>query len=181
MNKAITSFWKGLFFRSNVSKIRKTIMKYLADEGIKSEIEDGSILMTLDDCIYSIDFELENDYPRCDITLRVADEDYQALELSQKTFIADKVNTDELHLSTVRAFDDSIMVTTSFYFANKKMLLSLFYDYFVDLKETVNYTMELTVDKIQTKEIKRPIGFTVNINSSNEKEQESKIASVLHT
>ena len=111
--------------------------------------------------VYRIDFDLEGEYPRCIISYQVANEDYQALQLSQKTFIADKVNTDEERLSTVRAFNDSIGIDTYFYFTNQRMLLILFYKHFTDLKTVVEATMEQAIEAIQEKESKRPIGFSV--------------------
>lgn len=174
MNKAITSVWKSLFFKSNIYKIRKTIINYLTGEGIKTEMIDGSILATVHDNEYAIDFDLENEYPRCDIMFKVEAEEYQTLELSQKTFIADKINTDEYRHTVVKAFNESIVLETHFYFTSRKMLLSLFYDYFVDLKATVNDAIELTVNEIKKKENKRPIGFAFNAASyKNEEEDKS--------
>ena len=56
------------------------------------------------------------------------------------------------------------------------MLLSLFYDYFVDLKETVNAVIGLLIDELQEKQEKeekkekRPIGFVTNSAASKKKE-----------
>lgn len=36
MNKAITSFWKRLFFRYDVSRMRKVVVDYLTTEGIQT-------------------------------------------------------------------------------------------------------------------------------------------------
>ena len=161
MNKIVTSYWKSLFFRHNIRKIRKALMEYLSGEGIKSQLVDGGIHVALEENVYRIDFDLEGEYPRCIISYQVANEDYQALQLSQKTFIADKVNTDEERLSTVRAFNDSIGIDTYFYFTNRRMLLILFYKHFTDLKTVVEATMEQAIEAIQEKESKRPIGFSV--------------------
>ena len=42
------------------------------------------------------------------------------------------------------------------------MLLVLFFNHFLDLRETVYATMEQTVDAMREKENKRPIGFAAN-------------------
>ncbi len=41
MNKAVSFLGRGLCFKHNIGKIRKTIMDYLKNEGIKAEILDG--------------------------------------------------------------------------------------------------------------------------------------------
>ena len=107
MNKAVP-FLEKMFFKNNVNKIRQTIIGYLKEEGIETELTDGVIIVILDELHYGIHFDLENDYPKCNIVFGLKSEDYETLELYQKTFIADKVNTDGEHLSVVRAYKDSI-------------------------------------------------------------------------
>lgn len=171
MNRAVP-VWKKLFFNSNISRIRKTIMDYLKEEGIKAEMENGLMIVELDGYYYSIDFDLDGEYPKCEIGFRMKNEDYEALELSQKTFIADKVNTDEERHSVVKAFSEEIVIDTHFYFNSKSMLLFLFHDYFVDLKDMVDETMNWLANAIEeTKNQRRPIGFTASV-SSNRKNSE---------
>lgn len=177
MNKAVLSFWKGLCFRHNIGKIRKTIMNYLADEGVKAEIQDGSVLVTFEDNIYTVDFYLDDEYARCDIEFSTKDEDYQKLELSQKTFIADKVNTDEYRHSVVKSFNNSLSAETHFYFTDKRMLLALFYAYFMDLKFTVDDMIEIAIGQMQEEKNKRPIGFTINRDSEQQAEDTKFAAS----
>lgn len=171
MNRAV-SMWKKLFFRNNIGRIRKTVVDYLKGEGLKVQIESGLIFVELDECYYTVDFDLEGEYPKCGIEFRIKSEEYEALELSQKTFVADKVNTDdELH-SVVKAFNDEIMVVTHFYFNNKEMLLSLFYEHFTDLKDTVDeMSLHLmnVVEENRQKQQRRPIGFTISTFSKEEK------------
>jgi len=106
-------------------------------------------------------------------------EDYETLELYQKTFIADKVNTDGEHLSVVRAYKDSIEVDTSFFFNDKDMLLSLFYDYFCDIKNTVDEMYACLATKVEENEEmkkRRPIGFTANITTKKVEEENNMVA-----
>lgn len=177
MNKIITSFWDKLFFKRNIRKIQKALLNYLSEEGLKYQVVDGDIRMIWEECVYRIHFNMDNEYPQCEIFYSAGDEDYQALELSQKTFIADKVNTDENRFSTVKAFEDEICISTSFYFTTKKMLLVLFFNHLVDLRETVDVTMEQAVYAIQEKENKRPIGFVVNQMLESEQERTNIVAS----
>lgn len=172
MNKAVLSFWEKFRFRCNINKIRKSIMEYLTNEGIENKLVKGSIQVTYEDYKYAVDFNLDKEYPCCNITFEIADEDYQALELSDKTFIADKVNTEEEHHSVVKCYNDSISVETRFYFTDKKMLLTLFYTHFTDLKSTVDHMLDVTLDKLHEKEAKKPIGFT--ISQSNIHSQEDR-------
>ena len=69
---------------------------------------------------------LDDEYPYCDIEFSTKDEDYQKLELSQKTLIADNVNTDEYRHSIVKGFNNSLSAETHFYFTNKKCCLYCF-------------------------------------------------------
>lgn len=172
MNKAVTPFWKNIFFRNNINKIRKVVIHYLINEGIEAQIKDGIIQITLKDHQYEVEFDLENEYPRCDITYEFESEKYENLKPSQKMFIADRVNTYEDRHSIVKAFKGSIIVDTHFYFTNKKMLLSLFYEYLIDLDDAVKDTDKLTTKKIKEQENRTPIGFRVNITSP--KDEESK-------
>lgn len=172
MSKMATSFRKKIFFRSNINKIRKAVIHYLINEGIEAQIKDGIVQITLREHQYEVEFDLENEYPRCDITFEFESEKYENLKLSQKTFIADKINTQENRHSIAKAFKDSIIVDTHFYFTNKKMLLSLFYEYLIDLDDTVNDMDKLTIKKIKEQENRTPIGFRVNITSP--KDEDSK-------
>lgn len=174
MNKAITSFWKRMCFRYDVSRIRKAIMDYLTAEGIQAEVKDGMIQVLFEDYYYNVEFDLNGEYPRCDISFRLKDETYEKLNLSRKTFIADKVNTDEERLSTLKAFGDALIADAHFYFADRKMLLSLFYEYFVDVKHAVDDMCDLLQNELSEKEEKRPIGFTAGQVSSSK--EEAKVA-----
>lgn len=177
MNKITTSFWDKLFFKRNIRKIQKALLNYLSEEGLKYQVVDGYIQMILEECVYHIHFNMDNEYPLCEIIYSAGDEEYQALELSQKTFIADKVNTDKDRFSTVKAFTDEICISTSFYFATKKMLLVLFFNHLADLRETIDATMEQAVYAIQEKENKRPIGFVANQMLESEQERTNIVAS----
>ena len=178
MNKAVP-FWRKMFFKNNVNKIRQTIISYLKEEGIETELTDGVIIVIFDELHYGIHFDLENDYPKCNIVFGLKSEDYETLELYQKTFIADKVNTDGEHLSVVRAYKDSIEVDTSFFFNDKDMLLSLFYDYFCDIKNTVDEMYACLATKVEENEEmkkRRPIGFTANITTKKVEEENNMAA-----
>lgn len=174
MNKAITSFWKRLLFRYDVSRMRKAVVDYLTAEGIQAEVKDGMIQVLFEDYYYNVEFDLDGEYPQCDISFRLKDETYEKLDLSRKTFIADKVNTDEERLSTLKAFNDVITVDAHFYFADRKMLLSLFYEHFVDMKHAVDDMCDLLQNELSEKEEKRPIGFTTSPVSPSK--EEAKVA-----
>lgn len=176
MNRAVST-WKKLFFKSNIRKIRKAIIDYLEEEGIKVKLENGLLVVELDEYYYSIDFNLDGEYPQCEIMFKLKHEVYGALEISQKTFIADKVNTDADRHSVVKAFFESLVIETHFYFCNRKMLLSLFHDYFIDLKETVDETTDWLSDAIEeNKNQRRPIGFITPASSNKNSNEEQPAA-----
>ena len=177
MNRAIST-WKKMFFKNNIGKIRKTVMDYLKEEGVKVEMENGLVIVGGDECYYTIDFDLEGEYPLCSIVYRVKGEDYESLEISQKTFAANQVNTEEIRHSVVKAFNDEVVVDTYFYFNDKNMLLDLFYDYFTDLKDTAEevcgYLGSMIRDNKEKRQ-QRPIGFTINATARDNK-KDSKIS-----
>lgn len=55
-----------------------------------------------------------------------------------------------------------LIVDAHFYFANRKMLLSLFYEYFADVKHAVDDMCDLLQNELSESEEKRPIGFTAS-------------------
>lgn len=152
-------------------------MDYLEGEGIKVKLENGLLVVELDEYYYSIDFNLDGEYPQCEIMFKLKHEVYGALEISQKTFIADKLNTDADRHSVVKAFSESLVIETHFYFCNRKMLLSLFHDYFIDLKETVDETTDWLADAIEeNKNQRRPIGFITPASSNKNSNEEQPAA-----
>lgn len=44
MNRAVST-WKKMFFKNNIGKIRKTVMDYLKEEGVKVEMENGLVIV----------------------------------------------------------------------------------------------------------------------------------------
>ena len=50
-----------MFFKSNINRIRKAVIGYLIEEGFKAEMENGLIVVDLDEWHYIIDFDLENE------------------------------------------------------------------------------------------------------------------------
>lgn len=52
-----------MFFKSNINRIRKAVIGYLIEEGFKAEMENGLIVVDLDEWHYIIDFDLEKNIP----------------------------------------------------------------------------------------------------------------------
>lgn len=71
-------------------------------------------------------------------------------------------------MSTLKAFGDVLIVDAHFYFANRKMLLSLFYEYFADVKHAVDDMCDLLQNELSER-----IGFTASPVVSKE---EAKVA-----
>ena len=68
---------------------------------------------------------------------------------------------------------------TSFFFNDKDMLLSLFYDYFCDIKNTVDEMYACLATKVEENEEmkkRRPIGFTANITTKKVEEENNMVA-----
>lgn len=158
-----TGFWKSLFFVGNQCKMRKALMDFLHEEGLKCELEDGVVFFDFNENHYYAEFNLLDDYAECVISYDCSDENYEALEMLDKTFIADKVNTDKLNHCIVLAFNDNLKVQTSFYFMNKRMLLDLFSLHFEELTDSVELAVEIACDKMEQHKTyrSRRIGFNV--------------------
>lgn len=174
----VTGFWKSLSFKSNICKIRKALSNYLTEEGIDNRIEDGLVVFKFDDSHFLVEFKIEDDYPECIITYQIEDQDYESLDVSDKTYIADKVNTDNQNHCVVYTFSDSIILKTTFYFTNRQMMLDLFSQHFVELTENRNLTLNIAQQKIdEHKELgERRIGFNVDItNQQKQQSEEEKV------
>ena len=173
---AISNKFSGFFggFTSNISKLRKVAMDYFASEGIACEIKDGDLFFQFNDSVYTLLFGIGNEYAECEIVYECTAEEYVNLEQHDKTFLADKVNTELENHATVYAFNDSFKVTSTFYFTSKKMLVDLFIKHFNELNESVGMALDIVRDKIaETVEIEdkpKQIGFCVQESATVEKE-----------
>ena len=109
---AISNKFSGFFggFTSNISKLRKAAMDYFSSEGIACEIKDGELLFKFNDSIYTLQLGTGDDYAECAIIYECNAEEYASLDITDKTFIADKVNTDLFNHATVYAYNDSMLL-----------------------------------------------------------------------
>ncbi len=161
--RKVASFWKSLFFMGNVYKMRKSLMSYLQEEGIKCEIKDGEIIMEFNESYFSCVINECEGYNECSIMYQCQDEGYSKLDLQDKTFMADKVNTDIENHATVYTYDEIFRVKTSFYFTSKQMLLNLFASHFEELVNSINESIDILQSKIEEHKNyqTRKIGFNV--------------------
>lgn len=165
--RKMTGFWKGLFFMGNQCKMRKALMKYLHEEGLKCKLEDGIVIFEFNECNFIAEFNIHEGYAECEISYCCGDNDYEALDIQDKTFTADKVNTDKENHCIVLAFNDNLKLRTSFYFTNKRMMLDLFSQHFEELTDSLETALDIVCEKIERQKAykNRRIGF--NANSSN--------------
>lgn len=173
---AISRIFSGFSFVSNVSKMRKAAMDYFKSEGITCEVKDGELLFWFKDNVYTLQLAAGSDYAECAIVYECNADEYIALDLDDKTFIADKVNTDLYNHATVYAYSDSIKIDSTFYFTSKKMLLELFIKHFNELNEAVAMAMDIVCDRIaddrtDVSEKPRQIGFCVQESDTNDDTQ----------
>lgn len=175
---AISTFFSGLSFVSSVSKMRKALIEYFKEEGILCEVKDGALLFEYDEVHYCVNFVDGEDYAECGIVYSLADEAYAALEQSEKTFIATKVNNEVDNHATLYVYNDSLKVVTTFYFTSKKMMMALFLKHFNELRDCISATIELAKECInealsENEEADKPrqIGFCVQETETDEKEE----------
>lgn len=163
---AIPTFFSGFSFVKNVGKLRKTAIDYFKSEGIKCEVKDGELLFWFKDNVYTLQLCEGDDYAECGIVYECSADEYAALSTEEKTFIADKVNTDLYNHATVYAYNDSFKIDSTFYFTSKNMWNELFIKHFNELNESVRMVWEIICDKTTGKaeeETEKPkkIGFCV--------------------
>ena len=165
--RKMTGFWKGLFFMGNQCKMRKALMKYLHEEGLKCKLEDGIVIFEFNECNFIAEFNIYEGYAECEMSYCCGDNDYEALDMQDKTFTADKVNTDKENHCIVLAYHDNLKLRTSFYFTNKRMMLDLFSLHFEELTDSLDTVLQIVCEKIERHKNhkNRRIGF--NANSSN--------------
>ena len=175
--RKVTGFWKSLFFMGNVCKIRKCLMGYLEEEGLKCEFVDGEIIFEYNDCHFTTSFVVNDGFSYCHISYRCDDDDYEKLNMADKAFVADKVNTDMGNQAIVYAFKDNIQVNTSFYFTSKNMMIDLFSKHFEELTENLNEAIHIVCSKVEEqKKVRcRRIGFNTEPYKHEEAEHDLKI------
>ena len=131
----VKGFWKSMSFTRNPFKMRKVLSDFLFKEGLKCNIEDGLCYIEYEKHQYKVFFCQHNNYAECIILFDEDNDDYNSLGISDKTYIADKANTDLENHCKVYAFNNGIKINTSFYFTNKKMMLDLFGEHFAEMTE----------------------------------------------
>ena len=169
---AISNTLSGLFggFTSNITKLRKTAIDYFKSEGIKCEVKDGELLFWFKDNVYTLQLCEGDDYAECGIVYECDADEYVSLDITDKTFIADKVNTDLYNHATVYAYGDSFKIDSTFYFTSKKMWTELFIKHFNELNESVQLAFDIIGDMVTSAdEAEKPkkIGFCVPEQNEN--------------
>lgn len=170
---AISNKFSGFFggFTSNIAKLRKAVMDYFASEGIACEIRDGKLLFWFNDNVYTMVFGVGNEYAECSIVYECDADEYVNFEQHDKTFLADKVNTELENHATVYAFNDTLKVVSTFYFTSKSMLIDLFVKHFNELNESVGMALGIIGDKIaesaEVEDKPKQIGFCVPEQNEN--------------
>lgn len=92
--RIVASVWKRITFKGNISKMRSSLVDYLTTEGVNSQISGDVLLLEYDNCHFMVDFNLDSNYLECTITYEIEDDDNEVLDITDKTFISDRVNTD---------------------------------------------------------------------------------------
>ena len=149
ISNKISGFFGG--FTSNIGKQRKAAMEYFASEGIACEIKDGELIFQFNDSFYTLQLAAGDDYAECGIVYECEADEYVSLDITDKTFIADKVNTDLYNHATVYAYNDSFKIDSTFYFTSKNMWNELFIKHFNELNESVRMVWDIICDKTTCK------------------------------
>lgn len=155
-------FWKSLFFMNDVRKMRKAIILYLQEEGIECHVDEGDLVFIYNDCSLTVEIEEsdDSDYMELTILYTLDDEKYESLALSDKTLIAAQTNNETENHAVAFAYNDNLVIKSSYYFTSKRMLLELFRVHLYDVLETLDKMKELSIKIMErTQPRKRRIGF----------------------
>ncbi len=130
------------------------------------------MLFKFNDSIYTLQLGTGDDYAECAIVYECTADEYVSLELTDKAFVADKVNIDLYNHATVYAYTESFKIDSIFYFTSKKMWTALFIKHFNELNEAVAMVMDIICDKIadddkDDEEKPRQIGFCMPEQNEN--------------
>lgn len=159
--RKVTDLGKSLFFKGNQFKMRKALMRFLHEEGLKCKLEDGVIIFQFNECNFIAEFYIHDGYAECEISYCCGDDEYESLDMQDKTFVADKVNIEMDNHCIVLAYNDELKLRTSFYFTNKRMMLDLFSQHFEELTGSLKTVLEIVCEKIERQKAykNRRIGF----------------------
>lgn len=136
-------FW----FAPNVIKLRIALMNYFRQEGIKCKLKDSQVNFDYDKYEFDAEFKVFDGFTECIIESIYEDDDYEKLDVKEKTFIADKVNTEEVNHCVTRAYNNTVEVHTSFYFTNTEMMLTIFCDRLSELVSSLKQLDKVLKDK----------------------------------
>lgn len=172
--RKMNGFWRSLSFVGNECKMRSTLMEYLQEEGLKCQLEDGIVIFEFNECHFNALFNLHDGFAECVMYYQCGGEEYETLEMPDKTFISDKVNTETENHCTVLAFNDNLRIETSFYFSNKRMMLNLFSQHFEELTESIDMAIDIACEKAEAHKANknRRIGFNAEPCSKQQSEPE---------
>ena len=171
---SIKNYCERFWFTPNVVNLRIALMDYFRQEGIKCKLEDGQVNFDYGDYEFDAEFKVFEDYAECIIESMCEDDDYEKLDVKEKTFIADKVNIGEMNHCVTRAYDNTVAVHTSFYFSNTEMMLTIFCDRLNELVSSLRQLDEVLTDKKnEYKAFKsRKVGFYIETYESEESEED---------
>lgn len=180
ISNKISDLFNNFSFTGNIRNIRKALMEYFTEEGIKCEIKDGTLLFEYDEDLFVANFAEGEDCAECGLVYTMDSEEYAALDTSEKTFIAAKVNNELENHAPLYVRNESIKVFTTFYFTDKKMLIAHFLKHFNEMLETINAALKLIRESLEEmqelaeeKENKKPqqIGFYIQRDVSDEEQK----------
>ena len=146
--RKMTGFWNGLFFVGNHCKMRKALMKYLHEEGVKCKLEDSIVIFEFNECNFIAEFTIHEGYAECEISYCCGDDEYEALDIQDKTFIADKTNMVKENHCVAVAYNDVLKLHTSFNFTSKRMMIELLSRHFEELTDSIDTAVDFACEKI---------------------------------
>ena len=110
--------------------------------------EDGIVIFEFNECSFIAEFIVHEGYAECNLSYCCVDDEFEALDMSDKTFIADKTNMVKENHCVAVAYNDVLKLHTSFNFTSKRMMIELLSRHFEELTDSIDTAVDFACEKI---------------------------------
>lgn len=141
--------------------MQKTLITFFKEKGMRFEKRENFLEFEYHDLIYSVAFELGENYPCCGLFVGISDKAYLSLDPMAKSVTINRYNQDYVEGVRLTACDRCISLESQFYFSNKQMMLDLFTSHLNEMHATcLDFVSKIEHGELTNgMEERRPLGF----------------------
>lgn len=130
--------WSHFTFINNVPKMRNALLKYLAVEGVEGEVDDGDVVFCHDETTYRANFDTYKGYAEIHLIFELGGKELTHIDPRTLALMANSLNSRLVENHTKAASGEGVIViSNSFFFTSRKMMLNVFLDQFNEMVEAV--------------------------------------------